>query len=264
MVKRPVSRNAIHAAKPKRPKLSGDRNVKNAGKSDPICASGSDSRVLLFDDVVIEGIGLVFEKLAVGDGYLAVAGVDEVGRGCLAGPVVAAACILNLNKPLPDGLDDSKKLTAGKREEISAELKENCVAYAVGQIEADEIDRINILEATKQAMLIAIASLSTPADYLLIDALRLKQSPLEQKAIIRGDGISASIAAASILAKVFRDAMMTDYHDEFPHYGFAGHKGYGAATHYAALRRHGPCRIHRMSFRGVVADQKPIQSVGPM
>ncbi|MEP6945822.1 MAG: ribonuclease HII [Acidobacteriota bacterium] len=238
--------------------------MKNARVSDSFGLGESEPRVSLFEDVVIDGIGLIFERLAVDEGFRYVAGLDEVGRGCLAGPVVAAACILDHDKRLPDGLDDSKKLTAKKREEIAAELKNNCVAYAVGQIEADEIDRINILEATKQAMLIAIAGLSPSADYLLIDALRLKQSPLRQKSIIRGDGISASIAAASILAKVFRDALMTGYHDEFPHYGFAGHKGYAAATHYAALREHGPCRIHRMSFRGVVTDQNSIQSVGSL
>ena len=228
--------------------------MNNAGKSDPFGMSGSDARVLLFDDVVVDGIGLAFEQNARSEGYLTVAGVDEVGRGCLAGPVVAAACILAPDKPLPAGLDDSKKLTEKKREAITAELKANCVAYAIGQIEADEIDRINILEATKRAMLAAIAALTPSADYLLIDALHLKQSPLPQKAIIKGDSISASIAAASVIAKTYRDDLMRAYHDEFPQYGFAGHKGYGAATHFAALRQHGPCRLHRLSFRGVVQD----------
>ncbi len=102
------------------------------------------------------------------------------------------------------------------------------------------------------AMILALAALSPPADYLLIDALQLKQSPLNQKAIIKGDSISASIAAASVLAKIYRDKLMIDYHDEFPQYGFDGHKGYGAATHFAAIREHGPCRLHRMSFRGVL------------
>lgn len=228
--------------------------MKNAAAPISLESDVSGPRVSLFEDVVVDGIGLVFERLAVEEGFRNVAGLDEVGRGCIAGPVVAAACILDHDKPLPDGLDDSKKLTPQKREEIAAELKATCVCYAVGQIEADVIDRINILQATKEAMLLAIAGLTAPPDYLLIDALYLKQSPLPQKAIIRGDSISASIAAASILAKVFRDALMVRYHDEFPHYGFDGHKGYGCRTHYDAIREHGPSRIHRMTFRGVLPD----------
>ncbi|HQX54353.1 MAG TPA: ribonuclease HII [Pyrinomonadaceae bacterium] len=228
--------------------------MNNAGNSDPFVRDGSDSRVSLFDDVVIDGIGLAFEQNAVSEGHLFVAGVDEVGRGCLAGPVVAAACILDIARPFPAGLDDSKKLTEKKRDTIAAELKQTCVAYAIGQVEADEIDRINILEATKRAMLLAIAGLVPAADYLLIDALHLKQSDLPQKAIIKGDSISASIAAASILAKTYRDDLMKAYDIEFPQYGFAGHKGYGAVTHFAALRIHGPCHLHRRSFRGVLQD----------
>ena len=200
-------------------------------------------------------VSAVFEQQAQADGYRFIAGLDEVGRGCLAGPVVAAACILDISKPLPDGLDDSKKLTAEKREEIAAQLKLDCIAYAVGQIEADEIDRINILEATKKAMLIAISGLATAADFLLIDALRLKQSPLPQRSIIKGDSISASIAAASILAKTFRDDLMTAYDLEYPNYGFAGHKGYGALTHFEAIRTHGACPLHRKSFRGVLPPE---------
>ncbi len=197
-------------------------------------------------------IGFDFEDQARSEGFSFIAGIDEVGRGCLAGPVVAAACILDPSVPLPKGIDDSKKLTAKHREEITAELKDKCIAFAVGQIEAEEIDRINILEATKKAMLLAIASLEPAADFLLIDALQLKQSPLPQKAIIKGDSISASIAAASILAKTYRDALMVYYDTEFPAYGFAGHKGYGAAIHLSALREHGPCHLHRKTFSGVL------------
>jgi len=203
-------------------------------------------------DRTVWTIGFDFEDQARSEGFCSVAGVDEVGRGCLAGPVVAAACILDHTKPLPDGLDDSKKLTANKRDEIATQLKGECVAYAIGQIEAEEIDRINILEATKRAMLIAISKLKRSADYLLIDALSLKQSPLPQKAIIKGDSISVSIAAASIFAKTYRDALMTEYDETYPQYGFAGHKGYGAAVHLAALREHGPCPLHRKTFRGVL------------
>ena len=224
----------------------------NAGTFDSFAKDGSDARVSLFDDFQVTSIGVVFEQQARDQGFRFIAGVDEVGRGCLAGPVVAGACILDPEKPLPEGLNDSKKLTANARDEIAAQLKLDCIAYAVGQVEADEIDRINILEATKKAMLLAIASLTQQADFLLIDALQLKLSPLPQKAIIKGDSISASIAAASILAKTFRDDLMKAYDIEYPQYGFAGHKGYGAASHFAAIREHGACPLHRKTFRGVV------------
>lgn len=197
-------------------------------------------------------IGFDFEDFARELGFQFIAGVDEVGRGCLAGPVVAAACILDPSKPVPEGLNDSKKLTAKQRDEISAELQSNALAFAIGAIEADEIDRINILEATKRAMYLAISSLQPAADYLLIDALLLKLNPLPQKAIIKGDSISYSIAAASVLAKTYRDQLMTDYDKDYPQYGFSGHKGYGAATHLEALREHGPCPLHRRTFRGVL------------
>ncbi len=197
-------------------------------------------------------IGFDFEDQARSEGYRFIAGVDEVGRGCLAGPVVAAACILDPEKPVPAGLTDSKKLTEKRRDEIAIELRENALAFAIGEIEAEEIDRINILEATKKAMMLAIGSLAPAADFLLIDALQLKHLNLPQKAIIKGDSISYSIAAASVLAKTYRDDLMKKYHEEFPLYGFAGHKGYGAATHLSALRQHGPCPLHRKSFRGVI------------
>ena len=224
----------------------------NAGSFDSFENDGSDSRVSLFDDLYVTSIGTEFEKQTQSEGFNLIAGVDEVGRGCLAGPVVAAACILDLSKPLPDGIDDSKKHTSQKRDQIAVQLRTDCIAYAIGQIGAEEIDRINILEATKKAMLIAIQKLDPQPDFLLIDALRLKQSSLPQKAIIKGDSVSASIAAASILAKTFRDELMTAYDAEFPQYGFAGHKGYGAVTHFAAIRQYGHCRLHRTSFRGVL------------
>jgi len=227
----------------------------NASAVDPIAEEGSAARVSLFDDLHVTSLGLVFEHQARALGFQYIAGIDEVGRGCVAGPVVAAACILDINKPLPEGIDDSKKLTPEKREEIAAQLKSDCIAFATGQIEAYEIDRINILEATKKAMLAAIAALNHKADFLLIDALHLKHSPLPQRAIIKGDSLSASIAAASILAKTYRDDLMRGYDDVFPAYGFASHKGYGCPDHWAALDEHGPCAIHRLTFRGVV--QKP-------
>ena len=226
--------------------------MRDAKRIDSLQQGESPLRVSLFDNFEVSGIGLVFEEQAWAEGYKLVAGLDEVGRGCLAGPVVAAACILDPTKPLPEGLNDSKKLTEATRDEIAAQLKLDCIAYAIGQIEAEEIDRINILEATKQAMLNAIASLTPTPDFLLIDALYLKHSPLPQKSIIKGDAISASIAAASILAKTYRDDLMKAYDIEYPRYGFAGHKGYGCSSHYDAIRANGPCPLHRMSFRGVV------------
>lgn len=226
--------------------------MRDAEKSDSFMLDESTLRVSLFNDFEVSGIGLVFEEQAWGEGYKHVAGIDEVGRGCLAGPVVAAACILDPSKPLPEGLDDSKKLSAETRDGIAAQLKKDCLAFAIGQIEADEIDRINILEATKQAMLDAIAMLSPSPDFLLVDALYLKRSPLPQKSLVKGDSISASIAAASILAKTYRDDLMRAYDSQFPQYGFAGHKGYGAATHLEALKNQGPCGLHRKTFRGVI------------
>ncbi|MBA2334611.1 MAG: ribonuclease HII [Pyrinomonadaceae bacterium] len=197
-------------------------------------------------------IGVDFEDQARNEGFRYIAGVDEVGRGCLAGPVVAAACILDSSKPLPKGLNDSKKLTALQRESIAEELKEIILAYSIGQIDAEEIDRINILEATKKSMCLAISYLKPQADYLLIDALQLKQIFIPQKAIIKGDAISASIAAASILAKTYRDNLMHEYDNVYPQYGFASHVGYGTKEHFNALRMHGHCPLHRKTFRGVV------------
>ena len=199
-------------------------------------------------------IGLDFEDQARSEGFSFIAGVDEVGRGCLAGPVVAAACILDPEKTLPAGIDDSKKLSAERRVELAAEIEQNALSFAVGIVDAAEIDRINILEATKKAMLAAIADLRPAADYLLIDALQLKGTFLPQKALIKGDAISLSIAAASIIAKVHRDAMMAEFDKRFPHYGFAGNAGYGTVAHYKALRTHGPCELHRKTFRGVIAE----------
>lgn len=197
-------------------------------------------------------IGFEFEDQARSEGFAFVAGVDEVGRGCLAGPVVAAACILDRERPLPEGLDDSKKLTAAHRETINAELRESVLAFGIGAVEADEIDKINILEATKKAMFLAIEALSPSADYLLIDALQLKSVRVPQKALIKGDSISVSIAAASVIAKVYRDELMKSYEAQYPQYGFARHKGYGCSSHFEAIREHGPCPLHRKTFRGVV------------
>lgn len=200
----------------------------------------------------VSEICTAFEDEARAGGHRMIAGVDEVGRGALAGPVVAAAVILNPDAPLPEGLDDSKKLTAAQRERIAEELKETALCYGVGLIPPEEIDSTNILIATRRAMCGALDELSPCADFLLIDALQLREVMLPQRAIIRGDSISASIAAASVIAKTFRDALMRDYAHIYPQYGFAAHVGYGTRAHLEALRTHGPCPIHRRSFRGVL------------
>ena len=226
--------------------------MRYAVRCDSVENAESSSRVSLFADIEIDGCGLVFEELAWQDGFKSVAGVDEVGRGCIAGPVVAVACILDPACPLPDGLNDSKQVTPERREEIAVELRENCIAYAVGSVEATEIDRINILEATKVAMRHAIAALSPAAAYLLIDALQLKGISVPQRSIIKGDSVSASIAAASILAKTYRDGLMRSLDSSYPEYGFSEHVGYGTKVHREAIRTHGPCPLHRLTFRGVI------------
>jgi ribonuclease HII len=195
-----------------------------------------------------------FEDEARASGFRLIAGVDEVGRGALAGPVVAAAVILDPERPVPEGLDDSKKLTARQRERIADEILQVALAYSVGQVEPEEIDRINILEASRLAMIEALKQLNPCADYLLIDALQLKEAALPQKAIIHGDSISASIAAASVIAKTYRDALMRSFHEVYPQYNFARHVGYGSREHREALRTHGHCRIHRKSFHGVLSE----------
>ena len=207
-------------------------------------------------------IGTLFEEAARAGGFGRVAGLDEVGRGALAGPVVAAAVILDPRQPLPEGLDDSKKLTPLQRERIAGELKRTAVCHAVGLVYPDEIDATNILIATRRAMMEALKQLQPCADFLLIDALQLRESPLPQRAIIGGDAVSASIAAASVLAKTYRDALMRDYHEQFPHYGFARHVGYGTRDHWAALRAHGCCPIHRRTFRGVVTEEEGAEAEG--
>ncbi|MBE6037251.1 MAG: ribonuclease HII [Clostridiales bacterium] len=178
-----------------------------------------------------------------------VAGVDEVGRGPLAGPVVTAAVILPEDFDLL-GVDDSKKLSEKKREELFDQIKEKAVCWSIGIKDPDVIDEINILEATKAAMTEAIEGLEIQPDHILIDALTLKNVDIPQTGIIKGDANSVSIAAASILAKVTRDRMMVEYDSVYPGYGFASNKGYGTAAHYDGLRRNGITPIHRMSFLG--------------
>jgi len=202
----------------------------------------------------VSTIGTDFEDEARARGFHLIAGVDEVGRGALAGPVVAGAVILDPARAWPEGLDDSKKLSPARRERIAAELRKTALAFAIGSVPATEIDRDNILVATRRAMCAALQQLQPAADFLLIDALQLRECALPQRAIIHGDAISASIAAASVVAKTYRDQLMRDYDAQFPLYGFAAHVGYGTRFHLEALRRHGACPLHRRSFRGVLND----------
>lgn len=195
---------------------------------------------------------LYFERRLWGQGANYVAGVDEAGRGCLAGPVVAAAVVL-----APDcdiiGLDDSKKLSPSRRESLFDHIAEQALFVGVGQVDAAEIDRLNILQASLQAMRMALKNLGTVPDRVLIDGHMPAKSPYPEQAIIDGDARSLSIAAASIVAKVTRDRLLCEYADQYPQYGFASHKGYGSAEHMSALAAHGPCPLHRRSF-GPVAD----------
>ena len=180
-------------------------------------------------------------------GYTVICGVDEAGRGPLAGPVCAAAVILPDHLELP-GLNDSKKLSDKKRRELFPLIKEQAIAYGIGLADEKEIDEINILQATYLAMERALAQLEGKADLALVDGNRAKDFGLPVKTVVKGDSLSASIAAASILAKVTRDDMMEAYAGEYPGYGFEIHKGYGTKAHYAALTEKGPSPIHRMTF----------------
>ena len=181
------------------------------------------------------------------DGIKIICGVDEAGRGPLAGPVCAAAVILPSNIDIP-GLDDSKKLSDKRRRELFPVIKEQSVAYGIGLASHEEIDEINILQATFLAMERALDQLDVKPDLALIDGNRAKDFGIPVQPVIHGDSLSASIAAASILAKVTRDDLMVEYAEKYPQYAFEIHKGYGTKAHYEALRTYGPSPIHRMTF----------------
>ena len=181
------------------------------------------------------------------EGYRVICGVDEAGRGPLAGPVCAAAVILPPYAQIP-GLNDSKKLTDKRRRELMPVIKEQAIAYGIAFATHEEIDSINILQATYLAMERALAQLSVKPDLALIDGNRAKDFGLPVKTVVKGDSFSASIAAASVLAKVTRDDLMLQMAEEYPQYGFEIHKGYGTKAHYEALTAHGPSPIHRMTF----------------
>lgn len=187
------------------------------------------------------------EQSCFDQGIKLICGVDEAGRGPLAGPVCAAAVILPPNIEIP-GLNDSKKLSDKKRRELFPMIKEAAVAYGIGLVDNREIDEINILQATFMAMEQAIKQLSVKPELALIDGNREKDFGVEVRTVVHGDSLSASIAAASVLAKVTRDDIMLEMAEKYPQYGFDVHKGYGTKAHYAALAEHGPCPIHRMTF----------------
>ncbi|MGA8164208.1 MAG: ribonuclease HII [Waddliaceae bacterium] len=192
-----------------------------------------------------------FEKKGYREGFKAIAGVDEAGRGPLAGPVAAAACIIPSNIFF-SGVDDSKRLTPAQRAFLFKEITRHPrVNYGVAMVTSEKIDRINILQATILAMLEAVAKLVLIPDLLLVDGMCLPHPSIPSRKIVQGDTKSQSIAAASILAKVLRDRLMEEYHKKWPQYGFAQHKGYGTKAHREAIIRYGPCPIHRLTFEPV-------------
>lgn len=191
------------------------------------------------------------EEMTYSEGYQIIAGVDEAGRGPLAGPVVAAACILSRGLII-EGVDDSKKLTAEKRKELYKILTEHPeVEFAVGIVHHHRIDAINILQASLEAMSIAVQNLTVSPDFLLIDGNQLPPTTIASKAVIKGDSLSQSIAAASIIAKFTRDTIMVEMHEKWPEYGFNQHFGYATQQHLEAITKHGPCPIHRTSFEPI-------------
>ncbi len=199
-------------------------------------------------------ISFDFEECARKKGFKRIAGVDEAGRGPLAGPVVAASCILPEGVAF-DGLNDSKKLRASQREELFTQLTTHPdTSWGVGVVDAGTIDEINILQATLHAMLLATQQLNDEPDFLLIDGIHAPNTKTPSQTIVKGDSLSYSIAAASVIAKVTRDRMMREYHELYPEYGFDRHKGYGTHLHLTAINEKGPCPIHRMSF-------EPIKSI---
>lgn len=202
-----------------------------------------------------------YERQAAERGFTRVAGIDEAGRGPLAGPVVSAAVILppKVSSPL---IRDSKQLTPAQREEAYEFILSHASSVGVGAADAQTIDSMNIYRATKISMVRAVEGLTVMPDYLLVDAMALPELDIPQLRLIKGDRRSFSIAAASIVAKVTRDRMMDTYADEYPQYAFESHKGYATDEHKTALARHGPCPIHRKSFRGV--KEFFSQDTGPM
>ena len=204
---------------------------------------------MLFPDLPVQLMDY-FEKMYYRRGYQKIAGVDEVGRGTLAGPVVAAAVILPKDG-IGERLFDSKKISPKKREHLCKTILSEAQGVGIGIIGQEEIDRINILQATLKAMAVAIQNLPILPDFILIDGSQGITLPVPQKTIRKGDQLSNSIAAASIVAKVTRDRMMLECHQQYPQYNFARHKGYGTKEHRVAIEKFGICELHRKTFRGV-------------
>jgi ribonuclease HII len=198
-----------------------------------------------------------FERRARGRGFSWIAGVDEAGRGPLAGPVVAAAVVLPWEAELP-GVDDSKLLSAGERETCFEDILRVAVTVGTAAVSPEEIDRTDILSASLEAMRQSICQLDPPPDFLLVDGPWPVPARVAQQPITKGDRLSISVAAASIVAKVHRDRLMVSYHAQFPHYNFASNKGYGTREHLEALARFGCCPLHRRTFRGVLTEPTPI------
>jgi ribonuclease HII len=194
------------------------------------------------------------ENLALSRGFTRIAGIDEAGRGALAGPVVAACVILD-GKRIPPGVADSKKLSDRRRRDLCAKIRESAVAIGIGAVEPATIDEINILNATKVAMKLAVAGAAVRPDFLLIDAVKLYDISISSLSFCKGEDKSVSVAAASIVAKVHRDDLMIRLSDMYPGFGFAEHKGYGTARHTEALREIGLTDIHRYSYRPVSEAQ---------
>lgn len=190
---------------------------------------------------------LFYERQFIAEGRKYVCGADEVGRGPLAGPVVCAAVIMPLDDII-EGVDDSKKLSARRRESLYEKITKKAVAYGICRVEPNIIDEINILEATKLCMKNAIESLAVIPDFVITDGNMTLDIDIPQQSIIKGDGLSYSIGAASIIAKVYRDNLMDEYAQLFPEYGFEKNKGYGTAAHIEAIKKYGLCEIHRRSF----------------
>jgi ribonuclease HII len=192
----------------------------------------------------------VFENRAAAAGYRKIAGIDEAGRGALAGPVVAA-CVLLDPENIPSGIDDSKRLTIKKRERLYKCITGAAVCTGIGVSGPKVVDRVNVYQATIQAMKQAVSQMPVDPDFLLIDAVKLYDISISSLSLIHGDQRSVSIAAASIVAKVYRDRLMMEYEQQYPAYGFGKHKGYGTARHRDALKRCGPTTLHRFSFKPV-------------
>jgi len=191
------------------------------------------------------------EELLAQHGFCSIAGVDEAGRGSLAGPVIASAVIVDLRRTVP-GVDDSKCLSAPERERAAEAIRRTAIAWATAEVEADVIDRVNILEASRRAMAIALSRLDPGPDCAVVDAVAIPGLGFPCLPVVRGDAISYAVACASILAKVARDRLMTELDGLYPQYGFAAHKGYSVPEHLEALAAYGPCPIHRLTYRPVV------------